>query len=1619
MYFILILLILVKSRDTFDLEIDKSYQFYGEVPNSWLSYPVQQFRLKIPQDMTLNDIFVFISKSNDTHTKQNMYKQKQQTIQCTNYDLDLCKFSAKNSQTYYLFVFCKMSCHYQINVFTENNDDYLNNQIEIKSTNWEEGKPLMLNFTNIEYERFYIRLISLEGIGQISLYINMNETIPTEEEFDFHYESNGNLLLFQWSNYTHPQKMIATLIKSMGQFLVGFGTYQRQHRISLYEKIEDEVIKDRVNYYQLVVEDIQDRLLIFQVNYNVDNIKLYVQPCIEDRCSINYTNFEWQYQFNIEFHQFIIPFQKMIYTKVYLIAIKGVSNSSLYTFEAKINHNIRESLGIKHIKEGILSKNQIALFLLDYVLFDQVDITVQMLLNYPKGHGLILSKQCIKDEEELKIVDDEFEYLQQADPNNFYNCSITQEQASLQQSDLITTENNLHIFFNSSEIQSDVPHLWFEFISYNLHYLFAIQSSVDLMRFSIEARFFFYQQSAVTVNQYEIKYNLLAESNTENYTLYSYEQTDYVVSICIAIYYGEWKTQKKTFPNKKSPEKKIIRTLDLDVTQYYTKRSNNYFFDILAKTRLRYSIVQIFNEISNSPIKSISLQLATPLKTLDLNHQFTFQIIEQATLYVNIKSLYGNFICYILSSSRNFGNSFPNEYNFTFTSDQHTLIIGNPQQFNYLYVKSISLEEDESYQIMYYYHNSFLELFLATTFYGLLNDNKTLYFYYQSFSRPSRLYIIRTYLSEYNDQNNLQIYISFNNKCPDQVNFEYQILPTSNYISIHNSISGSMIYIGVYSKGTNSYSLLIQEEHSGIELKDNILQTSPTLEQQNYYFYYFIPKNFNFSHPVKIQAFTKFNLIELMCNVVEFEFQHPQRKQYPTNQKYEIKELFSPNPSNKMLFINTTDKVMCKQNGCLILITAYVLGHYDHFNIMVSSKYTVIRNLEMIIGYASSNVMSYYYFDIQEHIKEIQLSIRAIQDCDCDIYVLKSRINTKILYPSVDQYTYKFASDTLIISEEDNRGHYFIGVLAQDCTFEVLLHLGGFQLNYIHNGQIVDTVIESTISYYYLNYYQEPFRIMIYDMKNIKVSISVENNSKQTEVANTDDLFGGVIQIHEDICQSCTYIFTLYPIRPTAVSLILTYNTVPLPMKYGRTYYDHCLNICEFNLQPGELNLFIYSKSIQLTFHSKINQITRMELTYSNHIIPINETCILRIITDSYYSINLNNREFPITLQLGREFNGRNTIDHNQQVFIFSIERIDQEYIIQVSSGSEVMVQVYYDTGTKMILPKQEHRIKKSKHTSIYQFQDIDKQYSIILQCVGDYYVSVNAYNKIKYINFNNHYMEVIEEVQQYNVQAILGQELQFEKIDCLGKTQLLKTSSSRDTIFKIQTVDQTYPFKFNIFSLVPHIQYSHDQWYLKNARFEITKLLNDSLEINVYAMRRKKTGSLNLKNLIYKMHLSDQDYLMRALGCEIDIEFLQNYTGSSIFYNTFIYEVKENQESIQFTVSINRELIYGLLVFQAYYENYSIPYTYFYDVSVIYNESEKMKIKMKEEVEVEDSKINYILVVFVISFLLAVGLLCLWVCIPKQRQRSREFNEQQEEQESQEQYELQQLQQKELVNTT
>ncbi|CAD8082104.1 unnamed protein product [Paramecium primaurelia] len=1632
MYIILILLYFVKSQEIINLEIDKSYTFYGEVPNSWLSYPVYHYKLEIPQE---KDVFVLLLKYNDTREnhklfmKDNKIEQIYEAQDCKINHLIMCKIeSTKQIQniTYYFIVFCKYNCHYELKVMTENKDFYLNEGIMIKQFEVDNIQPLKINLTNIQYERLYIMIKDLSYFGYIPMYITINEKNPINYEFNLESLTEEDGYLFLQKNYTYPQNDLTLFINKTDFFLLELKTYQIIQEIVLYEKLYDQIIKDRVNYYKLIIDNFNENILIFEVIPLTYKVSIYIQPCIENRCEIDFTEFEWQYQFDQGYNYYAIPPYKMIYTKVYLIAINTKKHEMLdYILQVKLNQKIREIPMYPKVYEGILLKNQIALYLLDdFGSFEQVNIKIQA--NFPKGHGVILSKQCIKDYEEMEIVDDIFEYLQKADINNYYNCSITPQNAS--SFDKFQSYNNLIFYIDNNESKTNVTKFWIESQSFNFHYVIAIYSQVDFMRFSLKFQMMISQQNHIKINKFIIYYNQLQELTTQNYTNFIEKQQDLQIYFITAAYQGESNIlyQKNNIHSYYQENK--LTTQKIEIIQYINEESNSYKIQIDAITYLKYSIILILKSKLDTEIQYIPLTLANPFKTIDLDLYFSFEITEPNILYINLKSLQGNFICYILSSDRNIGNKSPNESNLTLTSMSHTLIIENPKQFYYLYVKSTSLQENESYQIMYYHKSSFLELFFANTFYSLLNDQQTLYYYYQSFQNHKQLYIILTYQTEQNDDNNLQIYISFINKYPDQFNFQYQIQPKINYIVIPNYNFEAIIYIGVYSKGSNKYSLLIQEQDFKIELKDNIIQTSPNIDQQYYYFYYMIPKNF--IYPIKIQAHTKFNLIELLCNIVEYDSKIDIEKlKYPTNNNYEIKELFSESQSNKLLFINQTKLIKCKNNGCLLLINVYVLGHFNYFNIMVSSKYTVIRNLEMILGYANNKTMSYYYFEIFKQIKDIQITVRTIQICNSIIYVQKSKLQGEILYPTIDKYTYKFSLDTFTISEEDNIGQYVIGVLAEDCIFEVLLHIGGFQLHYIHNGQLIETYINENVSCYYLNNHQESFRIMIYNIKNIMVSIRIENKSEIIELTNNSDLFGGIIQIDKDLCSSCTYILSLQPIRPTILSLLFTYNNIPLSISYGRIYYDHCLNTCEFNLKPGELNLFVYSKSIKLTFRSQINRLIQMDLTYSNHIIPINESCILQIRNDSYYSINLNNQYNPIILQLGRVFNGRNTISHNTTLFIFKIDRIQQEYIIQVSSQSDFIIDIYYqsigDSNKLKIIPKSEFILNKSKKTLIYQFQQIEQPYQIILQSIDDYHIFVDVYNQnqFKYINFNNHYIEIIQETQQYNIQAIQEQELQIEKLDCLGKTQMQKLSlaTQKDIIIKIQVTDRPYPYPFNIFSLVPHIQYSHDQWYIKNSRFEIYKLSDQQLEVTINTMKRKKTGSLSLNKLIYKMHLSNQENIIRALGCEIDIKFLQKYSDNdnSLYYNTSILEVEEKQESIKFIVLINKEYIYGQVIFQAYYENYNVPYTYFYNTTLIYNETDERKIKIKDDLEIEEQQMDYIFIVIGISVILGIGLICLWVFIPKQKQKKRELNEEQQQQYQQEylqqyQQELQQLKEKE-----
>ncbi|CAD8127794.1 unnamed protein product [Paramecium sonneborni] len=1619
MYIILILLQFVKSKEIFNLEIDKSYKFYGEAPNSWLNYPVHQYKLEIPQDMENWDIFVILIPQNDIRIHPSLYilndVYKLQTKECRSSNEIICKFPTdlrSKEQLIYFIAFCDISCYYELKVIKDSVDVYLSDLFMIGFKEEIYQKLIRVNLTNLEYERFQIRIFDIQLHENVKIYMSMNETIQPTEEFETYFQYNNNLNEIRicfWYNLSNPYYEMAMIIQSQGYLLLEKEIFQKIHSISLYEKLSDIIINDKINYYQLSIEDFKDKLLIFEILSINEILQIYVQPCIENRCKLDYSNFEWQFEFNQANNQFIIPPQKMVHTNVYVIAIKS-NHYQYYEFVTKQTDNLRERIKTKSFfYRGFLQKNQIAQFLLQ-TSFHIEDTKINIQGNFAKGHGIMIDKQCIKDSEEIEILnpDDIFEYLQNADSNNYYNCSITKEKINIISQDVQEYQNILSLPYNQTESETNVTKFWFELNSFNYLYVIAIYCLADFMEFSIKIKS--NSQVIKTQNlpsQQIISYTYLMEWKSDIYTAFVSGMNQQETIISIATYEGELDViNKKASKQQIISKNEFITSLDLHVMKPNNSEANSYTIQVQARIPSKYSYIETIINKSSTRISYINLVQAVPFKTLDLNLYYNFQVTEMAILYINLKSLQGNFICYILSSDKIIEDFSFNKSNISLTNTQQTIIFENPNWFYYLYVKSISNDENESYQIMYYYSTSFLDLYLGSTFYAMLNDQQKNYFYFQSLQNYQKLYIIRTYLSEYDQTNQLQIYISLKYQYPNQFNYQYQIQPNTNYVSIFNIESNQILYIGVYSNGFNQYSLLVQEMNSPIELKDNILQTSPTLEQHYYYFYYAIPKNYNDS--IKIQAYTKFNLIEVFCNIIEFDIQYFQKERYPMPENYQIKELFSTSSSNKLLFINQNKLIKCKENGCLLLLSIYVLGNFDHFNIMVSTKYTVLRNMEMIIGYTNNNSMSYYYFDINEEIKVIQVTVRAIQTCDYQIYIQKFNLESQIVYPNADQYTYKFQSDTLEIFEENNIGQYMIGVEAQDCIYELLLHLGGFKLHYIQNGQHIDSVINDKVKYYYMNSHQQSFRILIYNIRNIIGSISIEEQDEIIELSNNNDLFGGVIQIDKNLCDSCTYILNLNPIRLTILSILLTYNNIAQQIEYGRIYYDYCLNNCEFNLQLGDLNLFVYSKSIQLTFYTKqLKEINKMNLGYSHNIIAINETSQLRIGKNSYYSIHLSNSDSVTVLQLGRVFMGKNTKEKNKIQFTFQIVGMDQDYAIQVSSQSDIMIDVY-DVDSTRIIPKSELRMNKSNRRLIYQFNDIQQPYKIVLYCNDTYHLIMDVYNnenQIKYINFNSHYIEIIEDTQQYNIQTIVGEEIQFEILDCLGKSEMKRNSvaSQREMFFKIKLRDRSEPFPFSILSLVPHLQYSHDQWYLRNQRLQVIELSNEQIEVNINTMRRRKTGNLNIKKLIYKLHISNRKELLRAMGCEIDIEFLQSYIGSSIFYNSSIQEVKEKEETVQFTVLKNRESIYGLLVFQVYYENKEIPYTYFYDVYLIYNASELSHMKSKEEVnnKEEDWKLDYILIVIGISLILAISLICLWICLPEQQQQQkrRELQEMQEQQ--------------------
>lgn len=93
------------------------------------------------------------------------------------------------------------------------------------------------------------------------------------------------------------------------------------------------------------------------------------------------------------------------------------------------------------------------------------------------------------------------------------------------------------------------------------------------------------------------------------------------------------------------------------------------------------------------------------------------------------------------------------------------------------------------------------------------------------------------------------------------------------------------------------------------------------------------------------------------------------------------------------------------------------------------------------------------------------------------------------------------------------------------------------------------------------------------------------------------------------------------------------------------------------------------------------------------------------------------------------------------------------------------------------------------------------------------------------------------------------------EKIDCLGKTESNLTSyqfrNSSDIYFNVTPTSfvsynkNGISIRRNIYSLIPHLKYSHDAWYYSKAiTYQAEENTEDqTLTVTVDTMKRNKTG--------------------------------------------------------------------------------------------------------------------------------------------------------------------------------
>ncbi|CAD8211551.1 unnamed protein product [Paramecium octaurelia] len=1698
------------DQEIMELEIEKQYEFYGKVPgtSTIVLYPVHFYKFQVQNVIPNEDVFVVLKALHDQSSFPSLYISKENnhpTIYdelCGNKGMDVCVIEEKDliaNMTYYLGVYCLQDCDYELTIHYEEEEVLqLGEAVIVKFDNETEsilkiGMPKSMDGVDrVLIRAHYLQDRNTQLNESFHFYINEGNETPSPMQFQYEAEEiwmvgKGAVI---YKNSTNLKGNLTVLMLGVPNSRLYFITtvYERIREIELFKRTDDLVLERKTNYYKLIVEEdylefLEKNSLSFDIHPFEGNPDIYISPCHNGECSLDYKLYPWQSQLDLGYESITISPQNRINNgneSQFIIAINGVDEFSSYSFVAYLSNYYSRLLSVHAFESGFLLQNEFAEYIIN--IYNELNQTFTITASYPTGHGMIILKKCMKNQTELNSVNNHFTYIVNAGPDNFYNCSITKEQIDRLQnvqylksgiSELYSAESILQFYYNKTECETNVTMLKYENEQTNCQYVIGVYSNVEHMNYQIYIKG---QEQHIELTESTTHRSYLLEYGTDLYSFTINEEDLTEVVFQITAITGEYDAYaSRTYDKPNSTFYDRYANMELDVLQYKAEPAiqtlaGQYYIRIVAKALLRYSITPLVYRKSHEEISYIHLTESisyTHLQTkIDQATYFNFEYRQNGPLFIHLNGIYGYFICYVIGTNGIIGDKFPDEsqYDFSFRSSQHTLIIENPKRYYYVQVSSVSLGLNESYEIQFTSSSSLMELFYGDPLITQLDDQHLSFYYYLSPYALEKLFVIRTYTTEVNEKNNLNVYVSMKNKFPNKDNCDFELLDSSTYLTLSNITENMIVYIGVESIGYNEYSLLIRGVSGITELLDNTVQQVPIPSFEQYQqsnLYFVVPKDLK--NTIQIQAYTLFTEIELFCSIKDYslvlkDLKNNNHSIFPTSSSYDIEEEISASLSNKLLIIDQTDLQMCQnyRQGCVLLISvklnqqslySYIFGNsYNnistvdgedgYFNIMISTEYSIIRNGEMLIGHSGENIMSYYYFYVDNPVQFIQIAARPIDDCDPDIYVNKL-VDDKISYPTEDTHTYKsmsYKSDILIIREPDNVGSYIIGVLGfrKECTYELLLNYADIELYYISNGQFTGHHINQTVYYFYQHIRKESFRIMIQGMNNVDVAINTYSQYNESEDGlfdllpyygtddiqilqeHNDNLFGGIIQINQTskhFCYYCTYIIALKPLRSADIQLLIAYNSIPLDIEYGRIYYDQCVDTCKYYVEPGDLNIFVYSESIELKFYDDDTYLYSMNLSYSQHIIPINSSYTVSVVNPhanqvASYWLSLQSEQNFVALHLGKSYKGNNTAEQNVTHFTFTPITAEQWYTMIVNSQSNVKVELFYMSKNVsefiLINPVQEWSISQSQVELKYQLPSVDYFYKISLQCVGQYSITLNL-DGLKYIDSNQHYVEQIQSAQIYNIFGSKGQELLIEKIDCLGQTQSNISSyqfnNSSDIYFNVTpTSFASYTkdglsIRRNIYSLVPHLQYSHDAWYFnKSITYQVEENKEtQTLIVTVDTMSRNKTGLLELKMLIYQLHYSNQETFMNAFGCQMDIESLKYYTSNQLYHSKSLQTVKEGNDKVTFQVPRpqGQKVLYGLIVFQAFYQGYDAPYTYFYNTSLIYNGTQSdVKIEEKDEVTNKDDDYAVMIGIAAGTFLV---LIVLFLAVRKVIQRRKQ----------------------------